>query len=470
MQDCSPVGLSGDGGLIRGEFVTIFGTLAGSARAILDRLPLVDVNHYSVGGVLVPLASPRAAISVTDLPAGASSDRHSDSSPDLGHVPIQPPQKSTPPAAESEQPIHSFPFYTPRIWHGMPPSIWLRLLRGGGFRVHPRRLIHATGSSLASPANTGLALLQKVFFGRKLADAELHGPPVFIIGHWRSGTTMLHELMVLDERLSSPSTFQCFAPHHFLVSEKAFQRFGKWMLPSKRPMDNMPTGWDRPMEDEFALLNMGLPSPYRRIAFPNQGPVDMEYLNFEGVAREDIDHWFAELRKFLLAVSAATERPLVIKSPTHTGRIAELSRAFPEARFIHLTRNPLQLFPSTCRLWRSLDESQALQVPSKEGYEDYVNECYRRMYKAFERDRDSIAPHRLIDVRYDDLKGDPVACLQRIYETLHLSDFETVRPSIQAWVESEHKQYQPNRHARNPQQDDMIRDVWREYFQRYGYE
>lgn len=352
----------------------------------------------------------------------------------------------------------------------MRPLTWLGLLRSGGFRVHPRRSLHSLVSTFVAPCNTVLALMQRAIFGRQLARAELHGPPVFIVGHWRSGTTLLHELMVRDERLSSPSTFQCFVPHHFLVSEWAFRRFGNWLLPSKRPMDNMAAGWDRPQEDEFALLNLGVPSPYRRIAFPNDGAVDMEYLDFEGVTGEEIDDWLGKLKKFLLAVSTATGRPLVIKSPTHTGRIGVLARAFPEARFIHMTRHPQELVPSTCRLWRGLDNIQALQVPKQPDYESYVNHCYRRMYAAFERDRESIEPHRLLDVRYEDLKADPVECLRKIYETLHLSDFETVRPSIEQWVEAEHRQYETNRHPRCPNQENLIRSTWHDYFQRYGYE
>ena len=37
-------------------------------------------------------------------------------------------------------------------------------------------------------------------------------------------------------------------------------------------MDNMAAGWDHPQEDEFALCNMGVPSPYLTIIFPNRPP------------------------------------------------------------------------------------------------------------------------------------------------------------------------------------------------------
>ena len=121
--------------------------------------------------------------------------------------------------------FHHYPFYSPRFWHGMRPGSWWNLLRHGRFRIHPSRLLMVVAISFATPFNTFLAMIQAVIFRRNLAVAELHGPPVFIVGHWRSGTTLLHELMVRDERLSSPSTFQCFAPCHFLVTEWFFRRF-----------------------------------------------------------------------------------------------------------------------------------------------------------------------------------------------------------------------------------------------------
>lgn len=365
--------------------------------------------------------------------------------------------------------FHHYPFYSPRFWHGMRPSSWLSLLRQGRFRIHPSRLLMAIAISFATPFNTLLALLQDVIFRRKLEEAELHGPPVFIVGHWRSGTTLLHELMVRDERLSSPSTFQCFAPCHFLVTEWFFRRFATWLLPGKRPMDNMAAGWDRPQEDEFALMNLGQPSPYRRIAFPNEPAVDIDYLDFDGVPEEGKQEWMKALRSFLLKVSIGTGRPLIIKSPTHTGRVGSLAREFPEAKFIHITRDPRDLFPSTCRLWRGLDDVQALQNPTHDQHEDYVVECLRRMYKAFHEQRKSIDSTRIIDVRFEDLTTNPVETLRSIYEILRLSDFESVESTIRAWADSEHKTYQRNHHQLPSEKEAMILNEWQDYFERYGY-
>jgi omega-hydroxy-beta-dihydromenaquinone-9 sulfotransferase len=351
----------------------------------------------------------------------------------------------------------------------MSPRAWWNLLRLGHFSIHPSRLGMAIAVTVATPVNAILGWLQKAFWGRRLKESSFHGPPIFIIGHWRSGTTLLHELLVLDERLSSPSTFQCFAPHHFLVSEWFFRKFCGWLLPNRRPMDNMAAGWDRPQEDEFALVNLGLPSPYRRIAFPNQPPPDIEYLNTESLSDSERERWGEGLERFLKSVSYRTERPIVVKSPTHTGRVATLAKIFPNAKFIHITRDPRALFPSTVRLWHSLDQVQGLQVPSGEGVEPYVIQCLQVMYDAFHRQRDSIAPGNLIDIRYEDLVKDPVGQIEQIYRTLRLGDFAHVRETLQEWCDTSHREYQTNRHELPPDQESLIRENWSEYFERYGY-
>lgn len=420
------------------------------------RVPGLTRFHYSIRFANAPAWSRNGRPPKPNRDAPVSSDRSN------------PPTPSSPPSPNAAE-FHRYPFYSPKFWHGMRPATWVRLLRQGGW-PDAGRLATAATVSLATPVNTLGAWTQQLIFRRRLAEAELHGPPVFIIGHWRSGTTLLHELMVLDERLSSPSTFQCFAPHHFLVSEWFFRRFATWLLPDKRPMDNMRAGWHRPQEDEFALLNLGLPSPYRRIAFPNLGPVDLDYLTLDDIGDEARGVWMASLRQFLNGVSVATGRPLVIKSPTHTGRIGHLAREFPEAKFVHITRDPRDLFPSTKRLWESLWEVQAFHHPSLEGLDEYVVDCFRRMYDGYFRGRPSLDASRLVEIRYEDLVESPTATLRHVYESLRLADFEPVRGAVEAWAEAEHRTYQPNRHRRDESSEAIIRDAWSDYFSHYGYE
>ena len=139
--------------------------------------------------------------------------------------------------------------------------------------------------------NSLLWLLEVALYGRKINRTKLAQDPIFVIGHWRSGTTLLHELLVRDPRHTYPDTYACFAPNHFLISSWVIKPCLKFLLPSRRPTDNMAAGWDHPQEDEFALCNMGVPSPYLTIAFSNHPPQCQDYLDLRGLSEAALNRW-----------------------------------------------------------------------------------------------------------------------------------------------------------------------------------
>ena len=150
-------------------------------------------------------------------------------------------------------------FWIPRFWDGMCLGGWVGLLVRNRFAVAPKRIAMAVIIFIVACVNCVLWLIQNLLLGRKIQRAKIDDDPIFVIGHWRSGTTLLHELLVLDPRHTFPDTYACFAPNHFLVSGWWMRPCLQFLLPSRRPMDNMVAGWDRPQEDEFALCNMGAP-------------------------------------------------------------------------------------------------------------------------------------------------------------------------------------------------------------------
>src|SRR5262245_36702771 len=156
--------------------------------------------------------------------------------------------------------------WAPRIWQGCDFLAWMRLLSHNRFAVHLSHLYIAVVVTFVSFFHTFLRWLQGQLYGSKLNKVAIREAPIFIIGHWRTGTTLLHELLILDERHTYPNTYECLEPNHFLLAEGLVKRYLKFLVPSRRPMDNMKAGWDRPQEDEFALCMMGQPSPYLTIA------------------------------------------------------------------------------------------------------------------------------------------------------------------------------------------------------------
>jgi hypothetical protein len=372
-----------------------------------------------------------------------------------------------PTAPPKKQKTNSYPWYSPRFWHGLRFGDWLALCARNGFRINPIRWPMAALITPSSIFNSCMAGVQALRHGRKIRATKIDQPPVFIIGHWRSGTTLLHELMVLDDRFAYPTTYECMAPHHYLLTEWIFRDYGNFLMPKQRPMDNMAAGWAHPQEDEFALLNLGVPSIYTRIAFPNNPVEYLNTLDMHGLTEKQLKRWCDALHWFVQELTYDKQKRIVLKSPPHTGRIEVLSKLFPGAKFIHIARNPYSIFPSTRRLWQSLDGVQALQWPRHRDLDEFVFAAFERMYRGYDAQRNKLDDAHLYELRYEDLVRNPAGEVQRIYEALDLGDFD-VRDKITAHMHRE-KDYTPNRHELEPAIKAEIQRRWGSYLQRYGY-
>jgi omega-hydroxy-beta-dihydromenaquinone-9 sulfotransferase len=360
--------------------------------------------------------------------------------------------------------------WAPPFWMGMAFGGWSKLLWRNGFAVDLQHAHIAASITAMSLFHCALGALQTLQFGWWLRRAKVEQPPVFVLGHWRAGTTLLHELMVLDERHTSPSTYACMNPSHFVSTEAFARRWLNFLLPSHRPMDNMPTGWERPQEDEFALANLGMPSPYLTIAFPNHPPQCQPYLTLEGLPPADVDRWKRGLMRFLSHVSyQAPEKRIILKSPPHTSRVRTLLEMFPTARFVHIVRDPYTVFASTVNLWKALYTKHGLQTPRYEGLEEYVLQTFERMYDKFERDRPLLSADQFCEIRYEDLVRDPEAGIRQIYEQLELGELDKFLPALRSYLVSTDG-YQTNRYPQlTPHQHEQVSQRWGRFFRQYGY-
>jgi len=321
---------------------------------------------------------------------------------------------------------------------------------------------------VAAAVNSLLGLLQDLCYARRLARTEITQQPLFILGHWRSGTTLLHELLALDPRHTFPTNYMCIAPAHFLLTERIARRWFNWVIPKQRAMDNMPLSWDRPQEDEFALCNLGVPSPYRTIAFPNHPPQDQEYLDLRQVSWADREAWKRAFLKFLKQITLREPKRIVLKSPTHTCRVRTLLELFPDARFVHIVRNPHAIFPSTVHLWKSLYLTQGLQRPKFAGLQDYVFDTFVVLHERLDEDRPLVPPHRFHELRYENLVADPLGQMRELYEKLDLGEFDRVRPRFEAYL-AEIGDYQPNRFQQDPALRAEITRRWGRQIRQQGY-
>lgn len=318
---------------------------------------------------------------------------------------------------------------------------WLKVLwanRGIDRKFIPRVLFVTLVSLLTSP----LRIYESLRFGRTIKKTVVHPSPIFIIGHWRSGTTHLHNILVRDKNLGCVSMWQAFAPGLCLIDERLlknpFNKIAKKMHPT-REIDNIPLSMDNPEEEDLAIANMSPYSYLHMYSYPRRATYFFEtYITYFGnLPKSTIDKW---KKVYLLILRKATLKAggkrLVIKNCADSARIKALLELFPDAKFIHIYRNPYNIFRSTQHLHKMVMERAQLQEVGQNEHENWVLLFYSQLMRKLLADKSLIPAGNLVEVKYEDLDKEPLAQLRKVYETLGLPGFAEAEPAFRAYLDS----------------------------------
>jgi hypothetical protein len=345
----------------------------------------------------------------------------------------------------------------------------LRLVRYAR-HIHPRyvpRLLLVTATSLLS---LPWRAWESVRHGRRIAATPIAAAPIFIIGHWRSGTTHLHNLMSQDTNLGFLTMYQAMVPTCSIVGGARLKALLGRIVPLQRPMDEMTWPMDAPQEEEIPLSKMTPHGFYLQAMFPRlarhlfRKTVLLEGAA-AGVAAEIKRHY---LRLLQIATLHAGGRRLVLKNPVNTARIRLLIELFPDAKFVHIHRNPFDVFASTLHMHPRVFGMTTLQEMRPADTAAGIIELYADMMRRYLADRALIPSGNLVEVRFDDLERQPLAELARIYETLGLPGFAAAEPAFAGYIAAQ-KSYRKNSLTLAPADRARLIESWDFAFRALGY-
>lgn len=308
-------------------------------------------------------------------------------------------------------------------------------------------------------------------YRRRRAEVSPLPAPVFIVGHWRSGTTHLHNLLGQSPAFGHISPIGSGLPDELLTLGTWLRPWLERALPKDRAVDRVAVTPTSPQEDEIPLANQQSLSVFHALYFPQ----NCQRLFAQGVFFTDVHP--ARIRRRLKAmqhlytkIAIQQGRPrLLIKNPVYTAHIARLQAIWPTARFIHVIRNPYTVFASTVHYYRRLLPNLALQDYRHLDIEALVLEHHPPLLAHCARDCKNLPDNQWVEVRYEDLIKAPIETLGTIHERLELPGWPEARLRIEAYLEAL-TDYRPNRHRPlDPHTQSRIERHWGAYIQRWGY-
>ena len=237
--------------------------------------------------------------------------------------------------------------------------------------------------------------------------------PLFIVGLPRSGTTLLHTLLACDPNHRAPLTWEVMEPSP-PTSENEDARIRRaqkklsylqWLAPTfqcvhaigaKLPQECVSLMSPTFLSDQFDTMYY---VPSYRTWFLNQNLLPA----------------YRYHRRFLQHLQKRQRaRRWILKAPAHMSALPTLLSVYPDARFVQTHRDPLQAIASVSSLVAILRRVFSEYVDPFQIGRDAIR-YWSEALLVFLNERDRLLRGRICDVRYSDIRRDPIAAIRRIY-------------------------------------------------------
>lgn len=292
-------------------------------------------------------------------------------------------------------------------------------------------------------------LIENLIFSGKIKKQEVNPSPVFIIGHWRSGTTFLHQLLSSDKQFGYVNFYSAMFPNSFLWTEKKMKSvlnrlswICKWQIPF---FNSIKYNFDFPCEEDTALLNMGSRnSAYWAYAFPQKAMTMFSRTMYFDTPNSSAEKEFIFDYLYLLKKISFKHKNkrLLLKSPPNTARIKLLLKTFPKAKFIYISRSPVEIFYSHHKLWEQCLKHYALQKIDQSELDKIIIQTMKNVFQQYNEDKSLLNNNNLYEIEYEKLQTNPLPVIKEIYDCLGIPNFPDTEKDIQVQIEKT-KKYTP---------------------------
>lgn len=282
--------------------------------------------------------------------------------------------------------------------------------------------------------------------------------PIFIFANPRSGTTLLHRLLSLDEeRFSTVALYQTIFSS--VLTTKIFRGIGRFAntrlgapLRWIYELFNAPfaSRWQgvhemdlsKPEEDEAVFVlamhscTIGLLLPYL-----DDLPTHTHLDACDAQERQRFMDYYEETLKRAVYADGGNRRYLN-KNCFFSPRIRTMHERFPDATFVYMVRNPYDALPSYLNMYRRAWETHSKgQFPADSPEFKALVKMGIGWYRQALSSRDLIPNKQFVVIRYEDLVSDLGGTVERLYRQLGMEMGDGFDAKLQACI-AEHERYE----------------------------
>ncbi|MCR5667252.1 MAG: sulfotransferase [Eubacterium sp.] len=348
---------------------------------------------------------------------------------------------------------------------------WIKLLKENNVSKEKKGqalFITVVSAMLAIPAG-----LERLLFDGRIRKTKITKDPLYVVGHWRTGTTFLQNLLSKDKQFGWFDPMKTVSFNNCILLKDILPKVEKVLLKDARPMDNLDYTIDLPMEEVFAQATISTQAISHMLVFPDKGK-GVKYIETAFIDEQDEkkQREWSKAYDYILKKATYLEhgKQLMLKSPENTCRIRKLKRCYPGAKFINIYRNPYVVARSTKNMFlKEMNLLSLSEPPSEEFIEDTIVDLMARIYKKAFRDLAMMNESDYIEIKYEDFVKNPMPYMHQIYDHLGLAGFDEAKDGFQEYLDAMND-YKTNQYEFTPE---LIRKVNAKlgfYFERYGYQ